>query len=276
MKKNLEIHIGVSLRGNMKTIEIIIGKEKLEEYYNADANNIGNFIKSELSEYLTQEKIEQLENSIIKEGSIEYYKKDEKSQEISSRSVVEELCSNVKEKRKNQQVDLAEALSSYVVLEVDDSRNYESFENLYNVSKFMLKEMEIIIGRENIQEYYNNGKLEDLRKLITQNLSKEEYKKLQTGENSHELLMKLCRNMGQENLADVLENINKIEPGCGEELDLFYRENELLCSYDNNGLSLSKYSIDREQLLQMDYASFRKFLGERAVEQEKKNEEIRF
>ena len=273
MKIHLERLTGVGLRGNMKTLEIIIGKDKLKECYTSDSDNIRDFIKSELSEYLPQEKIEQLEKSIIEEGSIEYYKKEKSRSIISSRSIVEELCSNVNEKRKNKPVDLAEALSSYVVLGVDESKNIKSFDNLYNVSQSMLKEMEIIIGRENIQEYYDNGKIEDLRYFFEQNLSKEEYVELQTGKNSHKLLMKLCKNIGQENLADVLKNV---EENNNVYLDFNYDEGNLICNYSHNGFSLHKHPIKREQLLQMDYETLKVYLDERAIEERNKSNEIRY
>ena len=71
--------------------------------------------------------------------------------------------------------------------------------------------------------------------------------------------------------ADILENAEEILVGDG--LELFYKENELLCNYRNNDLYLSDYPIDRESLLQMDYETFRSFLDENAVLEEKKREE---
>lgn len=107
----------------MQLIETIIGKEKLEEYYNTDANNIANFINGELSEYLPEERLEQLENSISRIASIEYYKKNEDSYQISILDIELELCGNVYEKNKEKPLDIAKVLASYDVLSLDFFRN---------------------------------------------------------------------------------------------------------------------------------------------------------
>ena len=93
----------------IKTIELMVGKEKLEEYYSSDSKDIIKYIENELCDY-SQEKIEQFFKSISEEASIVYYEKEE--------------VIKLFEEAKKKEIKFYKILNDYI-------ENGEEFINLY-------------------------------------------------------------------------------------------------------------------------------------------------
>ena len=157
-----------------------------------------------------------------------------------------------------------------------------------NIQSDIFDKLVFIIGEEKIQQYNENDDIEGLRNLLIKNLSQKEYDELENiaegiyrnkdddYRNSIELLEKLCKNMGQENLVDYIRLINGKRYYDKEDrfFSLDYRDKELICYYDNYDITLKEYKLDREKLLKMDPDSLCNYLNEIALN-EKEKEEIR-
>ena len=180
---------------------------------------------------------------------------------------------------------------------------------------FDIMGLEVILGKDKIQSYYLEDNMDGLIDEISTHLSEDEAKELielmeknltisyndafekanaektlvyftdsEQGEFSQgerrikDLLLKLCRNMGQENLADILSDAYIFNDN-PDSYNIYYNNNQLnmdirykFTQEEKEQYALSGWSsllneniykpLSREQLLDMDYNEFSDFLND--------------
>ena len=101
--------------------------------------------------------------------------------------------------------------------------------NSEGVLNIVMKELEIIIGKDRLKSYYETNNINGVNDELDKYLSKKEHDELNNiiekniknessfeemikdEKKAEEILVNLSKNMNQENLADILYNINENE-----------------------------------------------------------------
>ena len=144
----------------MTAIEKVVGKENFEQHV---SNNDALGIMDKLCCYRTEKEKKELIDLIEKKASLGCLKSEEKFDE---QEKLTELLNNTKKR----QPDLDKVLSSYV-------KNKETFEENYGTkSKNYISQIEVIIGKDKVHEYYNNNNIHGIIYELTKYLPEDEAK----------------------------------------------------------------------------------------------------
>ncbi len=304
---------GESLNRYIKLLEIIIGKNKFQSYY--DNHDIMG-LKNELQKHLLENECDNLIDLIEKkatyfddrEGYMSLLKIDEAYKDGTFRNMgigyfIGHLCSNMHEDE-NTHMNAEKAIIDYTMIKstCDASYDFNDYWNdLYRGSyiKDYFEKLEIILGQDKIKSFYENGTPEELTNELSKYLTKQEldefytmiesiinnnvimYKAPDTEyyEKMNSLISTICINSKYEGLAEILANENESSQrnfGDASGLHVYYKpDGKIWYDYVDREKSIScKGSIDRETLLTMNYKGLINYILEAEKNKQESEAEV--